>query len=380
MPKSSPWSEKEKELCDWLIASLMLGGHGKLWHKYETAISTLMTEIHLSGRYEDFDRSYNREKINNHRFRHFKPKYGVPRQVPTRPDWLPIEFQSLGNDGFSCEDIERCANLLRNASNLDELSQVETNAMRKWDVEKSPQITESTSTHPADGQIQRSPNTTHQRGRSYKPPPYARTFSNSGVAFDFAPPASAAEMANPFKVNPSTKSPPPLSHYMGRHSSSVASTNFGHTYTSNHAQQLESTFENKETAATKSIGKEYAAGGINSSVFRENSSSRIPSLAPSNSQNVTQDPATQAYGFQPVNPSSSSGASLSYTSGSYTIQNQPSASIEQSSNTQNIANNSPLATNIPRASPNYAELDSEKSVLNSVYKPPTTYNSAGGDS
>ncbi|KAJ8065509.1 hypothetical protein OCU04_006190 [Sclerotinia nivalis] len=285
--------------------------------------------------------------------------------MPTRPDWLPIEFQLLGNDGFTYEDIDRCANLLRNASNVGEPSQVESNAKSKLYVEKSPQITGSPSTHPADGPTQRSPNTTHQRRLLPEYSQQARTSNNSGAAFD------SAGMANPFKANASTIGLRPLSYYMGRTSASVASTGFGHTYTSdysNHAQQPQNTFENKETAATNIIGEiaEGAALGINSSVFNGNPSSGIPFLPSWNFQSVTQDynPATQAYGVQPVNTSEFSGTSLSYTIGSDTFQTPPFAStFEQFWNTQNFANNYPLAAYVPQVRPTGTELGCGQSDL-----------------
>lgn len=296
MRTSVPWSEKEKELCSWLIAMLMLGGLEYLSGKGRMAISTLMTEIHLSaGIYENSHRIHSANSIRNHKNKFFKPEFEFPgASMPTRPDWLPIEFQSLGNDGFTCEDIERCVNFLRDASNADGPSQVEANAKSNLDVEKSPQITESTSPHRADGPTQKSQDTTNQRRKPSKSSPYARTSSNSGVAFDSAPPASAAGIKNPFKGDPSTICLPPLRQFVYQHSSSVASTGLSHTYMSdysNHAQQPQSTFENKETAAPNIIQEkaEGALGDINSSVSKENPSSRIPSPPPSNSQKVAQD-------------------------------------------------------------------------------------------
>ncbi|KAF7879335.1 hypothetical protein EAF04_000531 [Stromatinia cepivora] len=275
--------------------------------------------------------------------------------MPTRPDWLPIELQSLGNDGFTSEDIERCANLLRNVSNVGELSQDASNAKSKLDVEKSPQITGSPSTQPADGSTQRPPTTTHQRGLSSDPSYQARTLNNSGAAFDSAPPASAAVMANSFNADTRTTGLQ-QSSYVDRPSASVASTGFSHT--------------NCCYKHHKGIA-EGAVRGIKSSVSNGNSSSGTPSQPPSNFQNVTQNynPATQAYGVQPVNTSKSSDASLSYTHGSNTFQNPPSAStIEQSRGTQNFANNYPVAANTPQARPNGTELGNGQSS-SSAYKP-----------
>lgn len=96
-----------------------------------SAIANLMSTLHLSERFPEFDRIYSNGSIRYH-----KENYSRPTVMPTRPEWLPPMLEALTMDGFTVVHIEGCTVLLKARSTATRLSDAASNVNSTSEVGK----------------------------------------------------------------------------------------------------------------------------------------------------------------------------------------------------------------------------------------------------